>query len=109
MGLKFRGRLLFKAFIISLILNSGLAFLAFYDNAQKPSVLTRIADAVAAPPGVIANFIFAPKQHSYPAFVKAVVGALLCSVVFYAVVTWAVLILVSYLRSRATHHRAPSR
>jgi hypothetical protein len=105
MGLKARGRLLFKAIAISLILNFGLALSSLFYNGQEPSVLSRVADAVAAPPGVVANWIFAPKQHSYPAFLKAMVGALLCSVVFYAVVAWGVLRFISYLRSKATQDR----
>jgi hypothetical protein len=92
-------RLIFKAIAISLILNCGLALSAFLYNAQRPSVLSRVADALAAPPGVIANWIFAPKQHSYPALVTAMLGALLCSIVFYTAVTWGVLKLIAYLRS----------
>jgi len=103
MNLKLGDRTIFKAIGISLILNCGLALSAFLYDAQKPplALLRQIADIFAAPPGLIIGMFGAPKQHSYEAFVNAMAGALLCSVVFYTIVAWGVLRLVTYLRSKA--------
>jgi hypothetical protein len=106
MSLKLRDRPILKATGISLILNCGLALSAFlYDAHKPPSVLLRIADAFAAPPGVIAAWIFAPKQHSYRAFVNAAAGALFCSVLFYAVIAWGFIKLIAFLRSDTAQDR----
>ncbi len=108
MSLKLRDRMIFKAIGISVLLNCGMALSAsLYDTRKPPLVLLRrIADALAAPPGLIINMFGAPKQHSYHAFMNAIAGALLCSIAFYAVVAWCVMKLIAYLRSDAAGHRA---
>lgn len=99
----FRDRMALKAIGISLIIVCGLALSAFLDDTRKPSLvlLRRIAHAIAAPPGVIINMFGAPHQHTVIAFIYGMAGALLFSIVFYAVVAWCVMQLVAYLRSVA--------
>lgn len=98
-----RYRVIFRAIGISLIINCGLALSAFLNDTRKPSLvlLRRIAEAIAAPLGVIINTFGAPHQHTFIGFMYGMAGALLFSIVFYAVVAWCVMQLVAYLRSVA--------
>jgi hypothetical protein len=106
MSPKLRDSALFKSIGISLLLNCGLALSAFLSDARWPPLvlLRRVADAVAAPPGLIIG-TFGPKQHTQSAFLWAVAEALLCSIAFYAIIFFGVLRLVAYWRSGAAQRR----
>lgn len=66
-------RLIVKAIAISVILNVIMVASAF--TAQS-SNFTRFANALAAPPGIIIARVFAPGQHTMPAFAASALEAL---------------------------------
>jgi len=77
----------------SVIINAFL----FSAAAFGPNTLyRRIADTVAAPPGVVANRFFEPREHSAGAFIIAALLSLAFSFVFYGVVSW--IVVQSFLR-----------
>jgi hypothetical protein len=87
-----RDRHLLKAVTISVFVNVGLALSAFYPGSpRKPSLLARIADVVAAPPGAISQLLFSPQQHTAHAFIVAAAESFVCSFVFYLLVAWIIL------------------
>jgi hypothetical protein len=93
--------LVLKAIAFSALLNLCLVFSAFASIPNEShNLFVKIADAIAAPPGVISELAFTPKQHTVHAFVLAAAESLVCSFVFYALVAWAVLEL---LRLRKIH------
>jgi hypothetical protein len=76
------------AIIASAIINGSLILSAF---TPESSLYTRIANAIARPPGVIIDGLFIHTQHTLPSFAAAALGSLLCSIVFYFVVAFAAL------------------
>ena|SRR5215469_4699067 len=70
----------------SALINLFLVSSAFVGGAK--SNYLKLANTIAAPPGLIASRFLAPKEHSAGAFVDAAVGSLICSFLFYAVVCW---------------------
>jgi hypothetical protein len=59
----------------------------------------KAADAIATPPAVIANRLFAPKEHSIHAFVAAALSSLLCSFLFYMIVSYGLIEAILRFRS----------
>jgi len=89
---EYHPRSVLLAVALSALLNLLLALSAFAGVRKgERNLFGRIADAIAAPPGIIANALFAPKQHSVHAFAFAAVMSLICSFVFYALLIWGVL------------------
>src|SRR5580692_1946563 len=85
-------RLVVWSVATSALVNAFLVSSAFAGSAGgNKSVYVRVADLVAAPPGYIANQMFAPKQHTASAFALAAIGSLACSFLFYSVVSWLIL------------------
>lgn len=81
-----------RAAIISFLLNLGLALSAVYPGSQgSPSLLARIADIIAAPPGAIAKLAFSPQQHTADAIIVAAAESLACSFLFYLLIAWVIL------------------
>jgi hypothetical protein len=79
-----------------MVLNLGLLLsAALYDPRKPVSVLSRVADMLTTPPGIIVGWLF-PPTHSGRVMVEAVV----CSMVFYALVAWAILELFAHLSHR---------
>lgn len=94
--------------MISALLNFGLVLTAFVGGPQgRYPLVVRFADAVAAPPGVIANALFSPKQHTAHAFILAAVESLVCSFLFYALVAWVILSLVHSVKWALRKPEAP--
>lgn len=94
--------LVLKAVAFSALLNLCLVLSEFaaVPKGGDRSLFVRIADAIAAPPGLISQIAFAPKQHTVHAFVLAAAESLICSFVFYALVAWAVLELLRLWKMR---------
>jgi hypothetical protein len=90
-----------RGLVISLILNSFIALSALFAGLQELSPLTKVADYLAAPPGIIAERMFAPTQHTLNSFVFAMVLSLIFSILFYAAICWAILAGSQRLRLRA--------
>jgi hypothetical protein len=79
-------RLVLTAFMASVALNSAMILMSVL--AGVPGVgafLVRIADALAAPPGLIAKRVFQPHEHSVWAFVAATAQSLIFSILFYGI------------------------
>jgi hypothetical protein len=92
-------RILLKAVIISVILNCGMVLMSLPGHSPTgTSAMVRIADAIAAPPGLIAERIFAPREHSVGAFIAAAAESLAFSVIFYAVVALVILGAASWIQ-----------
>ena len=96
--------LVLKAVAFSALLN---LFLVLSEFAAAPkggdrSLFVQIADAIAAPPGLVAKMAFAPKQHTVNAFVVSAAESLICSFVFYVLLAWAVLKLLHLWQMRRT-------
>jgi hypothetical protein len=98
-----RTRLAF-AFGISTALNLGLLLsAALYDPRKPPSVLSRAADVLTTPPGIIVGWLFTPTHTG-----RVMVEAVFCSLVFYAIVVWAILELVAHLSHRGHKNEGSS-
>jgi len=92
-------RLLLKATVFSLVLNLGLVL-----SAIVPS-LARVADIVAAPPGIIIKLLISPPAHSPSAFIVAAAESLACSIVFYLLIAWVVLKVAQVIKRQ--RHSSP--
>lgn len=80
-----QGRLVRQALMISIALNGVVVLISLFGGSpERGSWVVRVADAIAAPPGVIAKWAFQPKEHAVWAFIAAAAESLVCSVVFYA-------------------------
>jgi hypothetical protein len=90
-------QLMLKALTISIAVNGAMVFMSLLGGPE--SLLVRIADAIAAPPGVIAKWVFQPREHSVGAFVAAAAESLGFSVLFYAIAVLLILKAVNWLRS----------
>lgn len=78
-------RLFLKALIVSILLNGLMILLSMFSGTSGVrSLMVRIGDAIAAPPGVIARWAFQPREHSVGAFVTAAGESLVFSILFYA-------------------------
>jgi hypothetical protein len=96
-------RLMATASIISVVINVALVSMSFIGSSLgSGSWISRVADAIAAPPGVIAERAFEPRDHSTGALVAAAAESLACSIAFYGIVALVVLEAVHF--GRATHH-----
>jgi hypothetical protein len=106
------GRRILTASMISVALNGVLIVLSLLALGENRSVAGRIADAIAAPPGKVAEQIFAPavqifapKDHSIGTFLLGAAASLLWSIVFYAMIA----MLALEWRSSVDKRRADSR
>lgn len=79
------GRIL-KGVGISIAVNGLLVVSAF---TPASSLFTKVANAIAAAPGLIALRMFSPGQHTTLAFIGSAIASLLLSLVFYALLAWA--------------------
>ena len=81
---------------------SGIVNLFLISSAfvARSSVYGTVADAIAGPPGLISNRLFAPKEHSAHAFVAGALGSLLFSFLFYAVISCCLVYAALLLKSR---------
>jgi hypothetical protein len=101
MSLSPQCRLILKALMISVALNCVLLVMSVFGGSPEGgSLVARIADAIAAPPGAIAQRVFAPKKHSVGAFVAAATESLAWSIIFYAIVALLILEGFNFLRKR---------
>ena len=89
-------RMIRKALAFSAALNFGLILTSL---PVFPKPILKIADTIAAPPGLIVDWAVHPKQHTSGAFLAAAVESLTISVIFYAVAFWCLLMIFVYLRS----------
>ncbi len=89
-------RLIMYAFGLSAFLNLCLVLSQFagLERGRYGWVL-RLTEAIAYPPGLIAKFFFAPKQHAVHAFALAATESLLCSLLVYALLLWLLLELLN--------------
>jgi hypothetical protein len=89
-------RLALKALAASVVVNGVMMVMSVLGGSRgSGSLALRISDTIAAPPGAIAQRIFAPKEHSVGAFVAAATESLVLSIVFYLIVAWVILEAVS--------------
>lgn len=92
---------LLQAAVFSAIVNSLLLLTGIAGGAIGPrSALSRISNAISAPPAYIAEKLIVQKEHSVGAFAMAAGEFLICSFVFYGFVGWAVLHLVNSSKTR---------
>jgi len=92
-------RLVLVALIVSIALNGAMILMSVLAGVPAVGVfLVRIADAIAATPGLIAKLAFQPHEHSVGAFVAAAAESLIFSVFFYAIAALLVLEAVGWLR-----------
>ena len=85
-----------KAIGISVVINSIMMLTGMLSNVTKSlRWLGWISDAIAAPPGLIIRSIIHLGGHSLQAYVIEASGAFLCSIFFYAVFAWIVLLLLA--------------
>jgi hypothetical protein len=91
------GRLIAWSLAISTVINAFLLSSAFVGGRDSNYVKT--ANAIAAPPSVIANRFLAPKEHSAGAFVYSALFALAFSFLFYAIVSWLFVQAIARLKS----------
>ena len=95
------------AFGLSIVLNCALlASAALYDPHKPASLLSRAADALTTPPGLIVGWLFAPTHSGAGVFL-----AFACSIAFYTLLGWVFLILLAHLRGvgRKIHFGRPSK
>ena len=88
-------RLLSKALIISLLLNLGMILAGLTAGVKGESnFLTELSDIIAAPPGLIISRCCTPREHSAHTFFAAILVSTAISILFYALISWAILALV---------------
>ena len=105
-----QSRLLLKALVVSVVLNGVMLVMSALGGALgNGSLVLRMADGIAAPPGAIAERVLAPKEHSLGAFAAAAAESLVWSIVFYAIVAWVILESVSVWRWMARRRREAHR
>jgi hypothetical protein len=93
-------RLLLQAAIASLVLNLAIILMSFLGGSPEGgSVVVRIADAIAAPPGVVAEWAFRPHGHTPGALLAGAAECLACSIAFYAVLALVFLEAVMCVRA----------
>ena len=94
-------RLVGYAFALSALINLCLVLSEFAGlESDRHAWLVRVANAIAAPPGVLAKALFEPRQHTVHAFALAAAESLLCSFVFYLFFIWLVFELVIVWKGR---------
>ena len=92
-----------KALLASGVLNALMIVAGLSGGAQgRSTLLTRLSDAVAAPPGIIITHCCAPHEHTARAFLLSVVEATGVSVLFYGLIAWLILELVYWKRKADT-------
>jgi hypothetical protein len=95
-----------KAIGISVVINSLMMLTGMLSSVTKSlRWLGWISDAIAAPPGLIIRSIMHLGGQSIQAYVIQAIGAFLCSIVFYAVFAWIVLLLLAHRSSSREHTR----
>jgi hypothetical protein len=88
-------RLLLKALVISLFLNLGIILAGLSAGVEGgTNFLTKLSDMVAAPPGLIISRCCSPKEHTAHAFDTSMFASIAISVLFYALICWAILALI---------------
>ena len=92
-------RQIMSALLISMIINLGMILLSFSDGLPGGQVGVWISDALAAPAGVVADRVFAPKEHTVTAFIGAAAASLAFSICFYTVVALLLLKVISHRAS----------
>jgi len=96
-----------KAFGLSVAINSIMILTGMLSNVTKPMRwLGWISDAIAAPPGLIIRSIMHLGGQSIQAYVIEAIGAFLCSIVFYTVFVWIVLLLLASRSSSRENTRS---
>jgi hypothetical protein len=94
------GRLFTKALVGSVVLNVLMIAAGLSGGANgRSTLLTRLSDVLAAPPGIIITHCCAPRQHSGGAFLLSIVEATGISVLFYGLVAWLILELVCWSKT----------
>lgn len=91
----FHGRLCKRAFVISAAVN---VLMIVTGVGGRSTFLTRFSDILAAPPGVIILRCCGPREHTGGAFLTSIAASIVISVLFYAVVAWAILELVYWVK-----------
>ncbi|MGA7631204.1 MAG: hypothetical protein WCB11_10575 [Terriglobales bacterium] len=95
------GRLFAKVLVVSVVLNVLMIAAGLSGGAQgRSTLLTRLSDVVAAPPGMIIKHCCAPRQHTSGAFFLSVLAATGISILFYSLAAWLILELVFAARGR---------
>jgi hypothetical protein len=96
------GCLITRSIVISTAINVFLLSSAFVGG--RDSICVKTANAIAAPPGVIANRFLAPEGHSVGAFVYPALLSLAFSFLFYGIVSW--LFVQAIVRLKSWHRNA---
>lgn len=81
---------------VSGIVHLFLISSAFVGGAR--SGFRKVADAIAGPPGFISIRLLAPREHRTGAFVTAALFSLAVSLLFYAIVSYALIYAARLLR-----------
>jgi hypothetical protein len=97
------GRLLFRAFVLSLLLNALMSGAGTLSEFAKPlSFLGYISQAIAAPSAFLVGHWIRPSRQSLLAIVTAGIEGFLFSLIFYTIVAWIALTLwLRYTASKA--------
>lgn len=99
MRLKLRETLLFKALVLSLLINALASGAGMLGSLSKPlQFLDYVARAITAPPAFLIGWLIRPKASSLISIVVAGTEGLIFSIVFYTFVLWLLLLLMN--RSR---------
>jgi hypothetical protein len=81
-----------QAFVASVLLNVVTIAAGLSGGAQgRSTLLTRLSDFVAAPPGIIITHCCTPDQHTGKAFFSSVLEATGISILFYGLAAWLIL------------------
>jgi hypothetical protein len=104
MRTKMRDTLLFRAFILALLINALASGAGMLGEMAKPlRILGYVAQAVAAPPAFLIGRFIRPDGSSLIAVVTAGVEGLIFSIVFYTAVIWFVLVFLDRSRQSQTN------
>jgi len=88
-------RLFTQAFVASVLLNVLTIVAGLAGGAQgRSTLLTRLSDIIAAPPGIIITHCCAPHQHTGGAFFLSILEATGISILFYGLAAWFILELI---------------
>lgn len=96
MSMRLRAGLLVKAIGISICLNSVMIVAGVIgDSVKALSWVGWISNAIAAPPGLIIRLVIHLGGHSVSAYIMEAIGAVVCSIAFYAILAWVILLFVA--------------
>jgi len=94
-------RLLRNALWISLVINSLMFLLGLVRPSHgQPSVLARVSDWLAEPPGFLINRLVPPAGHTPGSVFLAITESIVLSLLFYFVCAWIVLFLWQSVRAK---------